>query len=273
MIANEKARNAACNWAIDIAKNNKYHYGKSKWAHHNGCPFCGTNGKGSAKHKAGGSLKEIEFTYCCNPFVTAAYNHGAGAPSIDCKVSSKRINLANDKNKPLQNTKEWKKIKKPSKVTDLKKGDILLTPTHAMLYVGDGKICHAKHHDNGVKGSYWNESITTEKIPSNQWKRTTKIYRYIGDGKFHDDMTYKVGGTYTLQEDMNVRKGAGTNQGLVTYDKLSDNAKEHANSKGQLKKGTHVTVKAVKNSNGGTWIQIPSGWVCAVGKTGKVFVR
>lgn len=189
--ANEKARQSACDWGIAIAKDNSFHYGRTSWAHHSGCYFCGTNGKGSAKHKAGGSLSAIKKTYCCNPFVTACYHHGAGAPSIDCKKPSKRINLANDKNKPFQNTKEWKKIKEPSKVTDLKKGDVLLTPTHCMLHVGDGKIVHAKHHDNGVEDSYWNDSIKVETIPDKQWERTTKIYRYIGKGKFKDDPVKK----------------------------------------------------------------------------------
>lgn len=273
--ANQKAINAACNWAINIANNNDFHYGLTKWAHHNGCYFCGTNGKNSAKHKAGGSLSAILKTYCCNPFVTAAFHHGAGAPSIDCKVSSKRINLANDKNKPLQNTKEWKKVSKPDKAEDLKKGDVLLTPTHCMLSLGDGKIVHAKHHDNGVKGSYWNESICVETIPANQFKRITKIYRYIGNGKFKDDPKpkFEIGKTYTLKEDMTLRTGAGTDHEKVAKKNMTDSAKKHLTKDGLLAKGTRVTVKAVKVlSNGAIWIKIPSGWLCAIGSTGKIFV-
>ena len=180
-----KARQAAVDWAIAIANDNSFHYGEGKWAHHFGCYFCGTNqASGSAKRKAGATISECEKTYCCNPFVTAAYSHGAGAKEVDCKVSSMRIGLANDSNKVFKNTSSWLLVEKPSSVTKLKVGDILLTPTHAMLYAGDGKVVHAAHADKGVKDSTWDSSIKLGSISSNQWNRTTKIYRYLGTGKF-----------------------------------------------------------------------------------------
>ena len=185
MSRTEKARQAAVDWAIGIANDNSFHYGRKSWAHHNGCYFCGTNQKrGSAKQKAGASASACAKTYCCNPFVTAAFKHGAGAKEIDCRVARKRINLANDSNRALNNKKAFSRIAKPKSVTSLKPGDILLTPTHAMLYAGDGKVVHASHHDNGRRGDYWNSSIKCGKISSTQWKRTTKIYRYKGTGRF-----------------------------------------------------------------------------------------
>ena len=183
--SSEKARQAAVEWAIEIANDNSFHYGRSSWAHHNGCYFCGTNQKaGSIKRKKGASVAACEKTYCCNPFVTAAYMHGAGAKEVDCRKGNMRFGLANDKNIVLKNTKAFKKISKPAKVTALEAGDILLTPTHAMLYAGDGKVVEAAHHDNGKKDAYWNDSIRHKEISSKQWNRVTKIYRYIGKGKF-----------------------------------------------------------------------------------------
>lgn len=181
-----KARQAAVDWAIDIANDNSFHYGETKWAHHNGCYFCGTNqASGSLKRKAGASLAECEKTYCCNPFVTAAYNHGAGAKEADCKVSSLRVGLANDPNKIFNNTDAWLRVSKPSDSSELKVGDILLTPTHAMIYAGNNKIVHAKGHDDGKKNSkMWNDSILLGKLTDYQWNRTSKIYRYLGTGKF-----------------------------------------------------------------------------------------
>lgn len=275
---NEKARKAACEWAKKIAADNTFHYGRTKWAHKYGCYFCGTQG---AKKKAAPSSQknEVAKTYCCNPFVAAAYVHGAGVAK-KCGSGGMTVPLAGGNVKNLKKY-GFEKIKKPSKVTDLIEGDILLTPTHAMLYIGDGKITHAKHHDNGKKGAYWNESITTEKIPTKQWTRTKEVWRYTKKGKFKDDPTpakpvnpFVKGKNYKLIEDMNIRKGAGTNCAFVKYDELSEDAKKHVNEKGELKAGTEVTCKDVKaDSKGALWIQIPSGWICGIGSTGKEFVR
>lgn len=271
--ANQKAINAAVDWAVKIANDNTFHYGRSKWGHKSGCYFCGTQ---SAKRKAAPSSqkKEVDKTYCCNPFATAAFHHGAGAPSVNCKVKDKRIGLANDSNKPFKNTKEWKRIAK--KKANLKKGDLLLTPTHIMLYIGNGKIVHAAHHDNGpAHKAYWNSSICVQTLPAKQWGRTTKIYRYIGNGKFKDDPKFIVGRTYELQEDMNMRKGAGTNTAIAKPTDVSEDARKHLNEKGELKKGTRITCKGVKtDSKGAIWILTPSKvYICGVGATGKEYVK
>ena len=252
--ATQKARRAAVEWAVKIAKDNKYHYGRSKWAHHSGCPFCNTQGT-KRKFAPKSQWDEVQYTYCCNPFVTAAYKHGAGAKSVDCKVKNKRINLANDPN-PVFKTSEWKRINKPAKVTSLKVGDILLTPTHCMIYVGDGKVVHAAHHDNGKKGAYWNSSITVQTIPTKQWKRTTKIYRYVGKGRFKDDPKisnpYKVGQLYKAKRSVTIRKGAGKNTAKI----------------GTLK--TNATIKVIatkRDKNGSIWVKFsdkPVQWVCGI---------
>lgn len=76
---------------------------------------------------------------------------------------------------------------------------------------------------------------------------------------------YKVGGTYTIRVNsaLNVRKGAGKNYPLVGYAGLTADGKKHAFKSGALKNGTRVTVKAIEIVNGVTWLQIPSGWICA----------
>ena len=178
------ARDSAVAWAKTIAADNSFHYGQKAWAHHNGCYFCGTNqSENNPKFLDGATPEECEKTYCCNPFVTAAYCHGAGAKEVDCAVGSKRFGLANDANKVVQSS-SWKRVSKPSAVTSLAAGDILLTPTHAMIYAGGGKIVHAAKEDKGVQDATWNNSIVYEKISAKKWSQTTKIYRYMGTGKF-----------------------------------------------------------------------------------------
>ena len=174
-----RARQAAVAWAINIANDNSFHYGRTKWAHKYGCYYCNTQ---DAKIKAGASKAEAAKTWCCNPFVVAAYVHGAGVDT-KCGKGGLRIGLANDGHKNME-AHNFKKVTKPSKITDLEVGDVLQTPTHCMLYAGDGKIVDAAHHDNGIQDSYWNESINHHALSTNQWNRTTKVYRYMGTGKF-----------------------------------------------------------------------------------------
>lgn len=71
---------------------------------------------------------------------------------------------------------------------------------------------------------------------------------------------YKVGKTYTLQADMKVRTGAGTNYRQKKRSELTADGKKHAlaGTYACLKKGTKVTCQKVS----GNWMQIPSGWVC-----------
>lgn len=85
--------------------------------------------------------------------------------------------------------------------------------------------------------------------------------------------TYNVGKTYTLQVELNVRKGAGIKYSKIPYNGLTDDAKKHDKDKdGALNKGTRVTCKAVKKVGNDIWMQIPSGWIAAY-YNGNVYVK
>lgn len=82
--------------------------------------------------------------------------------------------------------------------------------------------------------------------------------------------SYKIGSTYTLQDNMKVRAGYGKNYRQLKRSELTANAKEHALSGtyAVLKKGTKVTCMGYKNG----FMKIPSGYVCA--KDGsKVYIK
>lgn len=84
---------------------------------------------------------------------------------------------------------------------------------------------------------------------------------------------YKVGQVYTLQAEMKVRKGAGTNYAAKTHFLLTKDGQKHdADGDGALDKGTRVTCKAIKKVGNDTWIQTPSGWIAAI-YNGKVYVK
>lgn len=86
---------------------------------------------------------------------------------------------------------------------------------------------------------------------------------------------YKVGSSYTLQANMFVRKSP--NGEKKTYLELTTNAKSHAvkQSDGSacLRKGTIVTCKSVEQIDSTIWLKIPSGYVCAVGANGTVYIK
>ena len=86
---------------------------------------------------------------------------------------------------------------------------------------------------------------------------------------------YKVGSSYTLQANMFVRKRP--NGEKKTYLELTTNAKSHAvkQSDGSacLRKGTIVTCKSVEQIDSTIWLKIPSGYVCAVGENGTVYIK
>lgn len=84
---------------------------------------------------------------------------------------------------------------------------------------------------------------------------------------------YKVGETYTVDVNsaLNVRKGAGLDYPLVGYSNLTPNAQSHAVGSALLP-GTKVTCLKVKAVGKQTWIEIPSGWICAM-NNGNIYVK
>ena len=84
----------------------------------------------------------------------------------------------------------------------------------------------------------------------------------------------EVGKTYTLQSEMQIRKGPGTNYAKKTYEELTAAGQKCDKDKdGALNKGTKVTVKEVKkNPNGNIWVRCPSGWLKAI-YNGKIYIK
>lgn len=89
----------------------------------------------------------------------------------------------------------------------------------------------------------------------------TWLANYSSPSSGSSSSSYRVGSTYTLQNNMKVRTGPGTNYRQKKRSELTANAKQHAQSGtyAVLKKGTRVTVQGIS----GNWLKIPSGYVCA----------
>lgn len=92
-----------------------------------------------------------------------------------------------------------------------------------------------------------------------------------------ENMSYEVEKIYTLKANMYVRKGAGTNYDVKNPAELTANGRLHCAAGSDvaiLLNGTRVTCKGLTAlDNGSVWMKIPSGWVCAIGSTGKVYVK
>ncbi len=85
---------------------------------------------------------------------------------------------------------------------------------------------------------------------------------------------YVVGRNYTLQSNMYIRESPGGKK--KPFLKLTTNAKSHAKQDtagdGILLKGTVVTCKGLEAKDGAVWMQIPSGFVCAVSSIGNKYI-
>lgn len=187
--SNTEVINDTCKWAAWIAGDNRFHYGytnkhgssdSSKWspnAHHNGCYFCGTNTTSGGCSKKG--ITDYERSYCCNPFVGAAWAHGGCVP--------KALSLCRDRNswdyhkgKGYDSSSLFTNLGKPAK-SKLKKGDVCCNDSHVFLYLGNGKLAEASGGDDNVRNSNkWNNSIRVTDLTDSKYKGVKRVHRFNG---------------------------------------------------------------------------------------------
>lgn len=169
---NEEVIADAITWAKWIAKDNRFHYGYGTHAHHNGCYFCGTQ---RLKKNRKPAILDPDFTYCCNPFVGAAWAHGGGdatAYRLCHNTNSWDFSVGQG----YDTSKLFDKLGRPD-YSKLKPGDVLCKQGgHVALYIGNKKVVHASGGDDNVRNSTkWNNSIRT-----GTWNGWERAYRYNG---------------------------------------------------------------------------------------------
>lgn len=176
----------AIRFAKWIVSDNRFGYGRKGGAkykgtkeysitHSGGCHFCGTNAHKIAEAKKAGisNPTEWEYTYVCNTFVHACYAHAGVQPMLKATNHSWWIGS-------YQKSKNWTEIKKPSKLTELKAGDVLAWDSHFCMYLGNDKGAEAVSGGDvrtGTKG--WANSIRIADF-SSHFKKATHIFRYSG---------------------------------------------------------------------------------------------
>ena len=173
---------AAVAWAIGIANDNSFSYGKKPQTSKVGCYFCGTNQRNKPKG--------YEKTYVCLTFVEAAYAHGAEDPELlaECQRGKKCIS-ANDSN--FSRYSCWQKVglAKNLSINDLQPGDVICWYTsngysngHVAIYAGNNQIVDAE----GIKDCWGPNSIAVRGNAARQLRSAGRFHsksyvmRYVG---------------------------------------------------------------------------------------------
>lgn len=162
-------------WAKWIAADNNFHYGytsadKKANAHHNGCYFCGTQ-------RMKKNMLMPEHTYCCNPFIGAAWAHGGCVPAA-LKLCQNTSSWNFSKGSGYDKSKLFDNLGHPAK-SSLKPGDVLCKDTHVAMYIGGGKIIEAGSGDDNKKNSTkWNNSIRIATLTDARYKGFLRVHRF-----------------------------------------------------------------------------------------------
>lgn len=105
--------------------------------------------------------------------------------------------------------------------------------------------------------------------------KLNNLTRY--DNVSQETTKYIVGKNYTLQDNMFVRTGAGTNYSIKAVRELTNDGKKHVlvqddEKNAVLKKGTIVTCLEVVKEGSNIWLRIPSGFVAGF-HNGTEFIK
>lgn len=190
----------ACNWAVSIAKDNRFAYGAGQRAHRSGCYFCQTNvgprkkkkekkGEPHVVYDSKGNGHTYERTYCCNTFITAAYAHGAKDKIIYdiCHKGS----CCGMEAKDWTRSPNFKSMGKAEKLEfgKLKAGDVIINlgnsgiSGHAWMYLGADRYVEATSL-GGADKSWSVDAIKSKagaKANYSRYKKkdkTTTVVRY-----------------------------------------------------------------------------------------------
>lgn len=188
----------AVNWAVSVSKDNSFSYGVGDRAHRGGCYFCQTNtgkrmykkekkgephyvnSKGKKWHEGDGKKYTYEKTYCCNPFVFAAYAHGTEDPKIHAACRKGKCGG--------MSPRDWTKygcFKKVGRCKDiafknLQDGDVIIcnkSHHHVWMYTGGNHIVEASGANFG-KDSIRHHSGAKDRYHTYQKDKTAYVMRY-----------------------------------------------------------------------------------------------
>lgn len=161
----------------------------------------------------------------------------------------------------------------------LQKGDVgQKVVDMQLMLIAVGYLCG----DNGADGKFGGDTYSALcnfqkayklKVDGMYGESSKAKLELIYKAKEEIPVKYEKGKNYTLQTELKVRRGAGTNYSAKKHSALTPNGKKaDADGDGALDIGTVVTCKKIKKVNTDIWMKIPSGWIAAF-YNGKVYVK
>lgn len=142
-----------------------------------------------------------------------------------------------------------------TKSSRYRKACIANTPLECITYIKEGGYATSPTYINTIMKIIKDNNLT----------------KYDKENKVNINK-FKVGSIYTLQVNLNVRSGAGTNYKKLSKKELTEDGKKNSNIFGVLKKGTKVTCKEIIQNGNDIWLKIPSGFIAGFYK-GKDYVK
>lgn len=207
-----------------------------------------------------------------NNLIGTPYVWGGSTPEqgLDCSGLLYWIQRVAGSNVPRLTASGYSKLGMEIKNGSQKPGDFLFfgrPVTHCAIYVGNGYMIESQ---GGRKNTTDNPGMGVVKSIVSRRSDLSCIRRVWNE--YNEALTYSIGKTYTTRVDhLHVRYSVWGQ--IKGYAQLTADGMKHAYSDGCLKKGTTVTVKDVKkDDDGATWVQIPSGWICAITEKGDIYL-
>ena len=212
------------------------------------------------------TLIENAKKYVGTPYVWGGESLSEGG--LDCS-GLMYISLSDSGYKTARKTAQgFSLIGKSVSLDSIKAGDLLFFGksqtriTHCAIYLGDELMVESIGSQKNTKN---NKGIGV--VVSNLYRRLDFVCaRRVCEEEKNVKSFYKTGKIYTVAVDnLNIRCEPTVRSKRKNVNDISQDARNHSNSRGQLMSGTKVTCKEIAiDENGNTWIKIPSGWICGI---------
>ncbi|HEX2935809.1 MAG TPA: C40 family peptidase [Bacteroidales bacterium] len=174
---------------------------------------------------------------------------------------------------PRSTAQGYRTLGKKISYAQAQEGDLIFfgsdnEATHIAIFAGNGKMYESIGGKKNTKANP-GKGVTLSNV--SRRKDLIEVRTLFDDveaptvkAAATESAPYVVGQSYTLQVELKVRTGAGTNFPAKAHGQLtSDGMKHDKDGDGALDEGTKVTCKSIQYNGNDIWMQTPSGWLAA----------